>query len=191
MKHNQSQILTYNFAYSGATVNKSLVDSNIDVSTQILSQFAPKYTQNTSIWDNRSSLFAIWIGINDIGKSYSTKNSTNLHNRVFADYRRLVDVLYEKGARNFLFLNVPPLHRAPRTVNSSNNATLVPLQKKAVQDWNDRLLHMVHEMERDRKDAKISHYDTYRLFNTVLDDPNSFPETSVYKSTSYCVAYER
>lgn len=75
MVHNKSLILTWNYAYGGATINASLVQpyeptvlSLIDQVNQFLGGAAKKPAN--APWTSANSLFSVWIGINDIGNSY-------------------------------------------------------------------------------------------------------------------------
>ena len=77
VKYNKSLILTYNFAYGGATINASLVPpSNPTIQTledqvnDFLSTVASKPA--TAPWTSDSAIFSFWIGINDIGISYAS-----------------------------------------------------------------------------------------------------------------------
>ena len=74
--YNKSLILTYNFAYGGATIDANLVTpylptvlSLIDQVNQFLTSYADKPA--SSPWKSGNTLFSVWIGINDIGNSWS------------------------------------------------------------------------------------------------------------------------
>ncbi|KAF6827475.1 cellulose-binding gdsl lipase acylhydrolase [Colletotrichum plurivorum] len=190
-KYNASLLLTHNFAHSGATVDNSLVDSSVDVITQIENQFLPYYSAANQTWDSSTTLFGFWIGINDIGKSYTEVNSTELHPLIFEKYEELLEKLYDAGARNLLFLNVPPLERMPRMAQSSAAGTRVTLQRAAVADWNARLETLLRDLRKAHKDATIFQYDTNGLFGRVIDTLDRYKETSVYRNTTtYCEAYK-
>jgi len=47
-----------------------------------------------------------WVGINDLLRFYDT-------NQQLTKLFELQDLLYQTGARNFLFFNIPPYNRAP------------------------------------------------------------------------------
>ena len=73
--YNKSLILTWNYAYGGATIDASLVApyeptvlSLTDQVNQFLSGAAEKPA--AAPWTSENSLFSFWIGINDIGNSY-------------------------------------------------------------------------------------------------------------------------
>ena len=75
MVYNKSLVLTYNYAYGGATINASLVQpyeptvlSLIDQVNEFMGQAASKPA--FAPWTSSNALFSVWIGINDIGNSY-------------------------------------------------------------------------------------------------------------------------
>lgn len=74
-QYNKSLILTYNYAYGGATIDANLVPpfestvlSLTDQVNQFLSGAGTKPA--SSPWTSSNSLFSVFIGINDIGNSY-------------------------------------------------------------------------------------------------------------------------
>lgn len=77
VQFNKSMVLTYNYAYGGATIDSSLVKpyqstvlSMTDQVNQFVSTVANKPT--SAPWTSEDSLFSFWIGINDIGNSYGS-----------------------------------------------------------------------------------------------------------------------
>lgn len=75
VQFNKSLILTFNYAYGGATINASLVapyESTVlslgDQVNQFLTTAASK--PSYAPWTSSNALFSFWIGINDIGNSY-------------------------------------------------------------------------------------------------------------------------
>ena len=68
--NNASLVLSYNLAVGGASVDNSLVDTNVkdDVVTQVAS-FETTYSQkpDTAPWTSDNAIFGFWIGINEYG----------------------------------------------------------------------------------------------------------------------------
>lgn len=192
-KHNSSLLLTYNFAIGGATVDNDIVSGSTDVKTQVQDRFIPMFSNSSSgLWKPESTLFSFWVGINDVEKSYLTKNSTETFPEIFSKYGDLLDKLYGIGAQNFLFLNVPALERSPRVTQSSAAAERIPLMKAAVSLYNSQLQDLLSTIKKKYSDATFFHLDTYKYFNQVQSKPKSFIETSGYRNTStYCSAYTR
>lgn len=192
--YNKSFIETVNLAYGGATVDTNLVapylPTVLSLQQQIEDEYVPNYTKsNASLrWKPHDTLFGIFIGINDVGNSYETKNSS-LNGIIFSVYSTLVDELYQTGARNFLFLNVPPVNRAPLTVAAGTSAQ--SLEAADIANWNDRVAALSSNLTSTYGDVTSFLFDTNKVFNQVLDDPCSYHQTCAYKNTTdYCVSYE-
>ncbi|MCJ1360586.1 MAG: hypothetical protein MMC33_010594 [Icmadophila ericetorum] len=192
-QYNQSLVETYNLAYGGATVDSDLVaqylPTVLDFRQQVNTEFFPYYVDKPAAkWTSSNSLFSAFFGINDVGNSYSAQNAT-LNTAIFKVYASLIDELYHAGARNFLFLNVPPVNLSPGT--SEQGAAAQALEAADIADFNDRLAQMAYNLQYTYVDTTVFQFDTSRVFNQVLTNPASYPQTAGYKNTTdYCVAYE-
>lgn len=93
-KYNASLLQTYNLAVGGATVDSDLVapyaDTVISLKQQVEDNFVPTYTGTDKVWESDNTLFSVWIGINDVGNSYWSQNST-LTDAIFTEYSGLVE----------------------------------------------------------------------------------------------------
>jgi len=194
VKYNESLVLTYNLAYGGATINSALVAPYLptvsSVAEQIENEWFPAYASKptTAPWSSADTLFAIFDGINDVGNSY-WKDTATLNTAIFAVYRGIVDELYYAGARNFLFINVPPVNRSPLMLAQSTASQASEKADLAV--WNGMVVSMAKAVKNAFPDTNIFTVDSNSLFTEVLDNPASFPQTAHYKNTTaYCVAYE-
>ncbi|KAI4207919.1 MAG: hypothetical protein LQ346_000256 [Caloplaca aetnensis] len=116
--YNQSFIETFNLGYGGATIDPSLIGSPYgyivqSFRQQVQDEFLPTYATNSGVaWSGSNSLFTVFFGINDVILSYGQRDST-LNYLLIKSYESLVHQLYAAGARNFLFMNVPPIDRSP------------------------------------------------------------------------------
>ena len=61
--------------------------------------------------------------LSSVGWVYSYENSSTVVPMLMAEYRSLVQQIYDKGGRNFLFLNVPPTSRSPYILASGLEAS--------------------------------------------------------------------
>jgi phospholipase/lecithinase/hemolysin len=195
VEYNASAIFTYNLGYGGATMDSSLVAPwKPDVSSiadQIQNEWFPTYASKPSSapWASENALFALFDGINDVGNSW-WKNTTLLNAEIFAVYHGLVDSLYYAGARNFAFLNVPPVDRAPQAL--ANSVANQAQEKEGIAAWNNALMAMAKDLKSEKPDVNVFTVDANQLFNKVLDNPSSFLQTSGYKNTTaYCAAYQK
>ncbi|KAH8197765.1 hypothetical protein TruAng_008054 [Truncatella angustata] len=196
LKYNESAFLTYDYALSGATVNVSIIENTIgvDIVTEA-DTFLSAYGSN-STFGGGGIIYAFWIGINDINKSYLGDDYAGIDLDIYAEvidsYYQVVSKLYDSGARNFLFLNVPPLEKAPTILQSSSNSTKYPLMQRAVADYNEKLYKMVRQVRHNFAYTSVFFYDAHALFDAVLADPSQYGETaSIHDTTSYCKDYAR
>lgn len=193
--YNASFIKTYNMAYGGATVDSALVTpyapTVLSLKDQVQNEFLPRYgSQPADVhWKAADSLFAFFIGINDVGNSWWLNNAT-LYDAIFTRYTGLLEQVYKTGARNFLFLSVPPVNLAPLTLNKDDGGWSVENEGKIILDWNKRLTSMTAVFKKKHADANLFVHDTYKVFNDVIKDPRAYPQTTGLKNvTSYCAAY--
>jgi phospholipase/lecithinase/hemolysin len=195
VKYNQSLIQTYNLAYGGATVDSALVapyePQVLSFRQQVNQEFFPYYVEvNNAQWTSKNSLFASFFGINDVGNSYYQTNATAIIQAVFNVYAGLIDELYHSGARNFLFLNVPPFNLSPEIL-SQNNSWASSYSDAAIQDFNDRLAALAYNVQYKYADTTVFLYDTHRAFSQVLAYPYAYSQTSGYlNTTAFCTAYQ-
>lgn len=198
VKYNASVLLTYNLAYGGATIDSTLVAPYLpivsSVAEQIENEWFPVYGSGGDAvgapWSGDDTLFAIFDGINDVGNSWWLSTTAALNTEIFAVYRGLVDELYYAGARNFLFVNVPPVDRSPLALG--NTAEQQAMEKADIADWNARVVGMAQAVKGGLEGVNVFVVDANKVFTEVLDDPGSFVQTEGYlNTTSYCEAYEK
>ena len=109
---NQTLLLAHDFAIPGGHVD--------DVKSQILNRFIPNVVEKPAwaSWMDKISFICTlllfsnvdlvtWIGINDV---IHPENLGFQVNELF----KLQERIYDAGARNFVFLTVPPIDRTPR-----------------------------------------------------------------------------
>ncbi|OAX37123.1 carbohydrate esterase family 16 protein [Rhizopogon vinicolor AM-OR11-026] len=191
--YNRTALKVFNLAFGGATIDAALVPppiptalSVVDQVTQFNEYLAPKPVG--AIWNSTNSLFAIWIGINDVDGSFGWSNISQpefygvLMDRLFSQ----VDDLYLKGARSFLFLTVPPINRAPFWVQQGSE--VAPQIATDIAEYNTHLRQSVHAFKANYIDLDlVIVFDTQPIFNLLLDEWETFGFINV---TGYCTAYE-
>lgn len=109
---NTSTLLTYNFAYGGATTDSSLVtpyDPSVKSFVDQVGQFSSSIASHPSYapWTAANTLVGVWIGVNDVGNTYWLSNVTDVVTAVVNRYFEEVQIIYNAGARNFVLLSVP------------------------------------------------------------------------------------
>lgn len=192
--YNASFLQTVNLAKRGAKVDDDIVptpEGSFSLSEVIRDQFLPRYSTRPSYfpWASQNTLFASFMGMNDVGAVYTDPNATAILSASVAKYASLMDVLYQSGARNFLFINNPPTNRAPLTL--VKKVRFQKLLASALADYNANITKMAANLTATYPDAKTFVFDQNNLYNQVLNNPCSQPETCPYvNTTAFCPAYE-
>lgn len=192
VEYNSSNVLTYNLADGGATIDVTLAKpwkpDVLSLTDQVQKRFVPKYANKPpqAPWAPNNTLFAFWQGINDVGNTYWDKNRTTV-DKMLAKYTSLVEEVYQAGARNFVFLGVPPLQRTPLSLTKKED---VELKEKAVRAWNSDLIKMSDSLRAKHPDITSLIFQTIDVFNRALDNPLSYPQTKGLKDTTdFCGVY--
>ncbi|KAF6823773.1 cellulose-binding gdsl lipase [Colletotrichum musicola] len=195
VKHNASLLYAYNLAYGGATVDAALVkpyaDTVLTLKDQVQTLFKSAYADRKEpSWTGADSLFAFWIGVNDIGNSYwnGPEATSALNAKILDVYTSLAQEIYDAGGRNFVWLAVPPVDRTPMLL--AENADAQKLAKDDISDFNVRIGDMARNVT-GWEGANAWVVDANTVFNQVLDEPKVFGATAGLRNvTAYCAAYE-
>ncbi|KAG8808638.1 hypothetical protein FRC17_003860, partial [Serendipita sp. 399] len=174
--YNTTFVKVYNYAVSGATIDNAIVapfSSSIkcmdDQVADMLNYQAPGKTYFGG-WTSSNALFSFWIGINDIGSTYQNGSGTN--NSLLNRYFQLVQQLYDVGARNFLFLSVPPVYRTPLMLQQS--ASTRNQEKTVIDDYNSKLAARAADFVTSHPGATTRVFDPTSTINAILDSPSSY-----------------
>jgi phospholipase/lecithinase/hemolysin len=114
---NTSLTLTFNFAVAGATVDSSIVQPYMSTVPSIADQVKTWTTNLESKpsyapWTAENALFGIYIGVNDVGNSFTQSGEDARINKDLDRYFSLLGTLYAGGARNFVLLTIPRMTRS-------------------------------------------------------------------------------
>lgn len=190
--YNNTVTLTYDFAISGASIPDGYSVEVLNIyQPRFASLFANSSSKNSSAsvgkqvttgagsgisWNSNSSIFASWIGINDLNwcsKLFSPTPEVGFMPCMtprMEEYFVLMDGLYNTGARNFFFVNMPPLQRAPMVFEK--NKTIVDDYAEGVALFNDNLLPTyVSNFTATHPGVRSVTYDAHAFFSKVLDHP--------------------
>lgn len=110
--------------------------------------------------------------MNDVGNAFSDPNWANLSVAITTQYFAQVQKLYSSGARNFLFLTVPPIQKTP-LVLAESNATQVK-EAAGVEDYNKLLLSGVEAFKGKNEGVTTWVFDTAGPFNTAVGSPKTY-----------------
>ncbi|CAD6445726.1 724eb808-abc8-4021-8606-5148c2cead92 [Sclerotinia trifoliorum] len=166
-------MLSYNFAYGGATTNASLVApyaptvlSLIDQVNQFV-QYIP-----SGPWSASNTLFGIFMGVNDVGNAYYLSNYTTVLGQIMDSYFAEVQRLYDAGGRNFLFLSVPPTQDSPLFI-AQGTAVQASLTT-AISQYNAAIISRVTEFKAANAESKTWVYDTQIPFLAAINNPTAY-----------------
>lgn len=166
---------------------------------QIRSQFLPGYAGDAPTapgapaWAGADSVFAFWIGINDVGNSwwFEAPELEALYGDIFALYAALAAELYAAGARNFVFVDVPPVDRSPLMIAQGPEAAAG--EKKIIAQWNGLVAGVAADLKAAHAgDVNVWSYSSSGSFGAALDDPTVYAATASMKNlTEFCTEYQR
>ncbi|KAG6810290.1 hypothetical protein H0H92_012541, partial [Tricholoma furcatifolium] len=186
-EYNTSLVFTYNYAYGGATINASLVapyeSSVLSLGDQINEFLEGAGTQPAATpWTSANSLFSIWIGINDIGNSYNESGDRGAFNDVllaneFALVQELcryqLKLIYSNvGARNFLFVTVPPINDSPLMI--AEGASACAAEAVVIADFNTKLVEQASSFQANNSGVTTYIWDANAQFTTILANPTAY-----------------
>ncbi|CCM04610.1 uncharacterized protein FIBRA_06792 [Fibroporia radiculosa] len=164
-------VLVYDYAVGGDTVR--------GVSTQVRAGFLPGAGQKPTWapWSSTDALFITWIGINDCGFGGKEQIQKSI-NKLFEEQEELFSV----GARNFLFIDIPPVHVSP---------TCQSLRKRRgeaashiFEFWNSELRSRISVFSTSHPAATVMLFSSWDTFMRILNDPIShgFEKEDIAKS---------
>ncbi|KAI0328030.1 hypothetical protein GY45DRAFT_1436490 [Cubamyces sp. BRFM 1775] len=156
-----SSLLVYDYALGGDTVQ--------GVKRQIHHDFLPHLAPKPdwAPWSPDDTLFITWVGINDCGYNGRAIESAHKTKDSVEELFKLQEELYQAGARNFCWGDVPPTYDYPGVSN-------LPHLREAVTTWNESLRHSAQNFCEEHEDTTAFLWSSWKLFSQVLADPLAF-----------------
>ncbi|KAI5897473.1 uncharacterized protein SCHCODRAFT_02487098 [Schizophyllum commune H4-8] len=157
-----------NFSTPGASTEEDLDEqlarfSNLNQSGGRLALSSATYGSPLSAFNLLTHV--LFFGINDCGQ--------NTADRLGPIVDKVIDAaqsLYTKfGARNFVFVDVPPTDRAPAAVRMECGDTV----QGRVNAWNDHLRAKVTEWTSETQ-AKTTLFSSHEVITGILDEPEKY-----------------
>jgi len=179
--YNTSLTLSYNFASGGATVDASLVAPYESTVLSLIDQtklFSNNIASKPSYapWTSANSLFAIWLGVNDVGNSYGNSGESALQTKILNQYIAQAQIMYNAGGRNFAFLTVPPINKTPLMLAESSSAQSE--EATVIASFNSQLSSLASTFQSQNSGSKVVVVDTQAPFNAALNSPTSYGASS-------------
>ncbi|KAF4998608.1 hypothetical protein FGRMN_2934 [Fusarium graminum] len=167
---NSSQVLTYDFAVTGATVDKEIVTTYAQycVDDQV-AQYKEYVAKKISKDD---TLVAVWIGINDLGEPFWKKADPPIE-KTMDRYFELLKTLSEIGLKKFALLTVPPFADQIPAMNGQPEADLKKLRSSIV-SYNKELTERAASFASSHSGTQVTVFDTKPTFETAVKNFKSY-----------------
>ncbi|KAI9507553.1 hypothetical protein F5148DRAFT_1276162 [Russula earlei] len=155
--HGHANMIAYDYARRFDTVTGIYTSQ---VSTEFLPTVGKK--PGWATWGSSDSIFITWVGANDCRILYT--NDRAEITPVIATLFAAQDTLYRAGARNFLFIDVPPLYMSP--IGESMGDKVVRFG-----NWNEELRRGLANFAAAHPDATVMLFSAWDTFTRILSDP--------------------
>ncbi|KAG6867215.1 hypothetical protein C0993_005591 [Termitomyces sp. T159_Od127] len=198
-----AQVSLHPFARSGATCSNNLTFRPFPplFESQLPLYFAEKNNGSLEL-DPMETLYTLWIGTNDLGVNSIISGSNNASLvEVTNCMVNWVRVLYDSGARNFLFQNMIPLEDTPLYSADSYPNRYWSAERNTTQ-WSDFMTElttsgnaltmlMLTTLAPTLHDSSIGYFDSHALFADMFAHPaqylNGTAPLNVTGAISSCV----
>jgi len=193
-RYNVTNTKVFDLASGGATIDAALVPPFLPTVLSIVDQVNQfkkilSHRPTGAKWDSSNSLFAFWIGINDVGNSAGWTNITRpgFYTTLMDRLTTQLEELHTLGARSFLFLTVPPTDRSPLVLQQGPQASA--LMHTFISQYNTQLNLAMNEFQHRHKKTiqDMIIFDTQRVFNVLLDNADALGYVNV---TGWCTGYQ-
>ncbi|KAF8153950.1 GDSL lipase/acylhydrolase [Crassisporium funariophilum] len=182
-----ASVSLFPFARSGATCSNNITFRPFP---SLFESQLPAYFQATAKGasvklDPRETIYTLWIGTNDVGANALLTGSDDASLvDVTSCMVNWVKVLYQNGARNFLFQNMIPLENVPlyapvsypsRYWTAQRNTTEWSVfMTELVLNGNALTKLMLQALAPSLKDAHIGIFDSHSLFADMFAHPSLY-----------------
>jgi phospholipase/lecithinase/hemolysin len=112
------------------------------------------------------------MGVNDVGNDYYNSSWTTLAPEIITRYFEEVQILYNAGGRNFVFLTVPPIQYTPMVV--AQGTSVQATEGAAVATYNNLLSSALASFKSANSGVNAYLYDTTTPFMTAINDPTAY-----------------
>ncbi|KAL1917212.1 uncharacterized protein VTP21DRAFT_4868 [Calcarisporiella thermophila] len=185
----------YNFAWSGATADNSIVKRytpSVKEQVKLFYRGAVDGVHGSSLkWSPERTLFSIWIGVNDVTDIFFQGDNATRYDLDIASVRKSMEDLVSHGARHFMLINVPPIQHMPIVwQRSRSNSTTVSRFSTLVQSYNTKLEQLARTFRAFHADVGVDvlFIDAHGIYSELIqsnlfantEDPCS-PESSLWR----------
>ncbi|KAJ3758442.1 hypothetical protein EV360DRAFT_43921 [Lentinula raphanica] len=166
--YQNNPILVYDYAVGGSTID----GVKQQIGLFFLAQNGVGNKPDWAPWTSEETLFVIWVGINDCALSRN-------HDHAFKTMSDLQEQLYNGGARNFLFIDVPPMARSPAFIplidqRKVHSRHIDSEAEHVYHVWNNQLRSSVASLAQEYSDTSVFLFSAHATFNNFLNHPNEY-----------------
>ncbi|CAI6088439.1 unnamed protein product [Clonostachys chloroleuca] len=190
----KNDTLTFNLAVGGSTIDRNTIPGNPKSTvTEQVKLWDDNYKNKPSYakWSSSNAAVGIWIGINDIGATYSKANTEAVLTKAIDKYFSLLEHFYKAGIRIAFLIKVPPTQRTPKL--KKKGAATVEEVTKAVNFYNKYLAEKAVKWQGHHSDLKVKVVEITEAFNMALDDPKKYgakDNTCTHSDGKTCVSQD-
>ncbi|KAJ3765584.1 GDSL lipase/acylhydrolase [Lentinula raphanica] len=194
-----ANVSLFPFAKSGATCSNNLTDRPFP---SVFESQLPTYFQETSDGSLKLSaeetIYTLWIGTNDLGESalLTGDDAASLVD-VTTCMVNWVKVLYDSGARNFIFQNMIPLQHTILYSSTGYYTKFWTFPRNAT-SWsvsmteltlsgNDLTQLKLQALLPQIPGAHIAHFDSHSLFQDMLSNPSAYLNGTAPLNVTGCI----
>ncbi|MDC0937048.1 SGNH/GDSL hydrolase family protein, partial [Pirellulales bacterium] len=169
-----------NWSYGGATTAAGTFSA---LGLQNIGEQVKKFlARKDSIKD--SQLFAVWGGSNDVrdaavATGATVKSIKQAATTALANLKQAITDLAVKGAKRFLWPNLPPLDKTPEAIAKNFSDTQRDGLKQAAQQFRNEQKAAVAMIKKAQPGIRIDVLDVYGEFVKILEKPGDFGLTNV------------
>ncbi|KAG4104497.1 hypothetical protein H8356DRAFT_1639598 [Neocallimastix lanati (nom. inval.)] len=162
----------WNFACSGAVVDNDIIHSNNALPmTEQYKAFILHMGKGGkhSNWRSDQSLIGIWFGINDIMNRADNDIDYDDDQSIIKSMFKIINKIYDLGARNFLILDVPSLEKLPHFIYSP-----VKGLDEEVLKFNKMIADSAMNFQKSKPETNVFVYNAYNELNYIMKNENKF-----------------
>ncbi|KAG8833908.1 hypothetical protein FRC17_009867 [Serendipita sp. 399] len=191
-------VTLYDYARSGATCSNALTPRIYGgVTEDELPVYFQQVSNGTIHINPDKTVYTIWIGTNDVGAGCLLTGDQAPGVSIVdttACVMNWVKTLHQRGAKNFIIQNMVPLYRIPMYQANAYPTKYWTLAKNAT-EWNAAMQQLVKggnalsklmlaDLAPSLPKARIALFDSFGLFNDMLDRPQLYLNgTAPYNTT--------
>ncbi|KAF4978453.1 hypothetical protein FZEAL_5178 [Fusarium zealandicum] len=184
-EQNNSVVLSYNFAYGGATVDANIVTPYTDTVLSMVDQVnqykgsiakRPAYAP----WTASNALAGVWIGVNDVGNTYWNSDAAAVTERAVTRYFELLKVLGFDPSATGRLTHLQATNLSPLLLEQGAQADA--LLAKDIKLYNSLLTSKLKAFKKANSGVKALLVDTSIAFNKAINKPTAYgsPDATCY-----------